>query len=64
VRDTANSPAVNEALVKQARLAQQLRLEATPSFIVGGAAILGWPGPRSIKRAVAEVEKCGTVVCR
>ena len=64
VRDTANSPAVTEALVKQGRLAQQLRLEATPSFIVGGAVILGWPGPRSIKRAVAEVEKCGTVVCR
>jgi len=64
VKEMANSPAVTEALVKQARLAQQLRLEATPSFVVDGAAILGWPGPRSIKRVVAEVKKCGTVVCR
>lgn len=64
VKEVANSPAVTEALVKQARLAQQLRLEATPSFVVGGAALLGWPGPRSIKRAVEEVKKCGTVVCR
>jgi len=64
VQETANSPTVTEALVKQARLAQQLRLEATPSFVVDGAAILGWPGPRSIKRVVAEVKKCGTVACR
>ena len=64
VEQMANSPAVTDALVKQARVAQQLRLEATPSFVVGGAAILGWPGPRSLKRVVAEVKKCGAVVCR
>ena len=64
VEQMANSPAVTDALVKQARVAQQLQLEATPSFVVGGAAILGWPGPRSIKRVVAEVKKCGAVVCR
>jgi protein-disulfide isomerase len=64
VEEAANSRAVIDALTQQARLAQQLRLEATPSFVVDGAAILGWPGPRSIKRVVAEVKKCGTVVCR
>jgi protein-disulfide isomerase len=64
VQEMANSPTVTEALVKQARVAQQLHLEATPSFVVGGVAILGWPGPRSLKRVVAEVKKCGTVVCR
>ena len=64
VEETANSAAVTDALVKQARLARQLQLEATPSFVIDGAAILGWPGPRSIKHAVAEVKKCGTVVCR
>jgi len=64
VKETANSPAVTETLVRQAHLAQQLRLEATPSFVVDGAAILGWPGLRSIQRVVAEVKKCGTVVCR
>ena len=64
VEEMANSAAVTDALVKQARLARQLQLEATPSFVVDGAAILGWPGPRSIKHVVAEVKKCGTVVCR
>jgi protein-disulfide isomerase len=64
VEETANSPAITEALVKQARVAQQLQLEATPSFVVAGAAILGWPGPRSLKRVVAEAKKCGAVVCR
>jgi len=64
VEEAANSPAVIDALTRQARLAQQLQLEATPSFIVGNVAILGWPGRSSIKRAVAEVKKCGTVVCR
>jgi protein-disulfide isomerase len=64
VEETANGPAITEALVKQARVAQQLQLEATPSFVVAGAAILGWPGPRSLKRVVAEAKKCGAVVCR
>lgn len=64
VAETANSPTVVNTLTRQARMAQQLHLEATPSFLIDGAAILGWPGPGSIKRAVAEVKKCGTVVCR
>ncbi len=64
VTEMANSATVHDALVAQARLARQLRLEATPSFVVDHVAILGWPGAESIKRAVAGVEKCGTVVCR
>ncbi|ARN81787.1 DsbA family protein [Methylocystis bryophila] len=64
VEEMANSATVHDALVRQARLAQQLRLEATPSFVVDHVAILGWPGTNSIKRVVAEVKKCGTAVCR
>ena len=50
-------------LGRQMRLAASLGLVATPSYVVGGAAVLGWPGANSLARIVANARLCGTISC-
>jgi protein-disulfide isomerase len=40
-----------------------LGLQATPSFIAGGVAILGYPGRNALQAVVDAVGNCGKVVC-
>jgi protein-disulfide isomerase len=44
-------------------LGSTLGLIATPSFIVGNVAILGYPGPRELQAIVNAAATCGKVVC-
>jgi protein-disulfide isomerase len=44
-------------------LASSFGLIATPSFVIGGAAVLGYPGPKALERIVAETRRCGTITC-
>jgi protein-disulfide isomerase len=44
-------------------LGTALGLEATPSFIVGNLAVLGYPGPRALQAMVDAVGTCGKAVC-
>jgi protein-disulfide isomerase len=44
-------------------LGTALGLEATPSFIAGNLAILGYPGPRALQAIVGAVGACGRAVC-
>jgi protein-disulfide isomerase len=44
-------------------LGNALGLIATPSFIVGNVAILGYPGPRELQAIVNAASTCGKVVC-
>jgi protein-disulfide isomerase len=60
VADSAETGAI---LKRQMGLAASLGLVATPSFIVGGAAVLGYPGPKALARIVADTRRCGTVAC-
>jgi protein-disulfide isomerase len=56
-RDTA-------ALLRtQMSLASSLGIMATPSYVVGGAVVLGYPGPNTLKRIVANAGSCGTPIC-
>lgn len=59
----ADGPEVREMLGRQMRLAASLGLAATPSYVIGGAALLGYPGPESLKRVVEAARRCGTIVC-
>lgn len=61
--EIAGGEVVGAALADQMKLAAALMLPVTPSFIVGTAGILGYPGPRSLAGMVAAVERCGEVVC-
>lgn len=59
----ADGPEVREMLGRQMRLAASLGLAATPSYVIGGAALLGYPGPESLKRVVEATRRCGTIGC-
>jgi len=63
VEAIAASPEVAEDLKAQMRLAASLGLMATPSFMVAGAGILGYPGPESLRRVLADVQRCGRIGC-
>ncbi|WP_018263202.1 DsbA family protein [Methylobacterium sp. WSM2598] len=61
--EEADSTLVGRALATQMRLAADLGLSATPSYVVGTTALLGHPGGRTLARILASVETCDTVVC-
>jgi len=44
-------------------LGDALGLLATPSFIVGGVAILGFPGRHELQAIADAAASCGKVVC-
>jgi protein-disulfide isomerase len=45
------------------RLGDSLGLAATPSFIIGGVAILGYPGRYRLQAILDAANACGKVVC-
>jgi protein-disulfide isomerase len=63
VEESADSETVGQAVLRQTRLAESLGLAMTPSFIVAGTAILGWPGPRSLSEIVKNARACDQIVC-
>jgi protein-disulfide isomerase len=60
IGDSDETTATMENLVA---LGNSLGLAATPSFIVGGVAILGYPGRDTLQAVVDAVGRCGKVVC-
>ena len=60
---SANSDLVGNVLVRQMRLAESLGFVATPSFILKGVGILGYPGPRAMTKMIAAVRKCDKLIC-
>ena len=56
-------PQIGAVVKRQAHLADALGLRATPSFTVGATAILGYPGPKALGRALAAVRQCDKLVC-
>jgi protein-disulfide isomerase len=63
IERVANGPEIAAILKRQMGLAASLGLVATPSFVVGGAAVLGYPGPKALARIVADTRRCGTIAC-
>jgi protein-disulfide isomerase len=63
VERLADGPEVKAMLGRQMRLAASLGLVATPSYVIGGAAVLGYPGPQALARIVADTRECGTISC-
>ena len=59
----ADGSDVRGTLGRQMRLAASIGLSATPSYVVGGAALLGYPGPATMRRVVANTRLCGNVTC-
>ena len=59
----ADGPEARSAIAAQLRLAASLGMAATPSFMIGGAGLFGYPGPATLKRLIGSVRECGQVSC-
>jgi protein-disulfide isomerase len=59
----ADAPDIQGVLADQMRLAASLGMAATPSFLIAGAGLLGYPGPVSLKEIVGSVRDCGQITC-
>ena len=55
---------VADVVARQMRLAADLGLTATPSFVIAGTAVLGWPGGRSLRGMIENVASCDRLVCQ
>ena len=63
VRRAAASAPVRDMLNAQLRVAASLGLVATPSYVVAGATVLGFPGPRTLAGIVEAARRCGALSC-
>ena len=59
----ANEDALADVMTAHVKLGNDLAIQATPGFVIKGVALVGYPGPKSMARIVAAVEKCGAVIC-
>lgn len=55
--------AVRQALRGHMRMAADLGLAATPSYVLGNVGILGHPGPRTLARVIAAMRRCDQIAC-
>ncbi len=58
-----DSDEVTKIMKDHVRLGNSLGLAATPSFIVGKVAILGYPGRYRLQAIIDAAAKCGKVLC-
>lgn len=63
VEEAANRPEIGQTIVQAVRLANATNLAATPSWLIAGAAIIGWPGRAVMERIVKAVRDCDKPVC-
>ncbi len=56
-------PQIGDVIRRQAGLARALGFAATPSFMIDGLGILGYPGPQAMARAIGAIRKCDKLVC-
>ncbi|WP_424360419.1 DsbA family protein [Methylocystis parvus] len=63
VEESADSETVGDVVVRQTRLAESLGLAMTPSFVIAGVAILGWPGAKALREIIANARKCDQPIC-
>jgi protein-disulfide isomerase len=63
IETAADSEIVASVLKRQVKLASDLGFLATPSFMLNGVGILGYPGRESTARMIAAVRKCDKLTC-
>jgi protein-disulfide isomerase len=61
--EIANRPGITDIMKAHARVGGELKLVATPAYVVQGVAIVGHPGFESLRKVVASVRSCKKVVC-
>jgi protein-disulfide isomerase len=63
IEGIADSEEVRLALKAQMRMAADLGLTATPSYVLGNTGLLGHPGPKALARMVAATRRCDRIAC-
>ena len=63
IETIADSEEVRAALRSQMRMAADLGLYATPSYVLGNSGILGHPGARAMAKMIASVRRCDRLAC-
>ncbi|MDO9412937.1 MAG: thioredoxin domain-containing protein [Pseudolabrys sp.] len=63
VRAKASDEAFSKIMTEHVRLGDALGIQATPGLVIGGVAIVGYPGKAALTKVIAAVEKCGKVIC-
>ena len=63
VEAAADLPQVGDVVKRQAHLAAALGFSATPSFMIDGIGMLGYPGPRAMAHAVSSIRLCDKLAC-
>jgi protein-disulfide isomerase len=63
VLELANDDKLADVMTAHLKMGDDLAIQATPGFVIKGVAIVGYPGPKSLAKIIASVEKCGAVVC-
>lgn len=59
----ADSDRVTDALTRASRLGDGLGLEATPSFLAGGEAVVGYLDLAAKRKAIANLRRCDKLGC-
>ncbi len=63
IETNADADDVGAVLIKQAKLAGSLGFNATPSFMLKGVGLLGYPGAKSLHAMIASVRSCDKLMC-
>jgi protein-disulfide isomerase len=63
IETAADSEIISSVLKRQVKLASGLGFYATPSFMLNGVGILGYPGPQSTGRMIAAIRNCDKLAC-
>lgn len=63
VDSISESDDVTQTIASHLALGKSLGLAATPAFIIGGVAILGYPGRHALQDIVDAMKACGKVTC-
>lgn len=63
VERIASEPATVEALQAQMKLARSLGMSATPSFVIGGIGVQGYPGEAPLQQMIASMRNCDAPTC-
>ena len=59
----SEEPEIRDVLASHMQLSASLGLNGTPSFLINGMMVIGYPGPETMGRIVESVLKCDAMVC-
>lgn len=63
ITKAADEDDITDIMLAHVRLGNALGLQATPSWIVKGVAVLGHPGRRALEQMIASVRRCDQISC-